>query len=118
MPLDTGTVLLFIAIMASVTYLCRVLTLVLVRKKIGNRFLNSFLTYVPYAVLASMVFPGIFFSTSAGGTASGALAIATLAGTGTAVILAFFRRGLFAVSMSAVAVVLAVTLVLQAAGMP
>lgn len=54
---------LYILVMAAVTYLIRALPLVLIRKKIGNRFLRSFLYYVPYATLAAMTFPAILFST-------------------------------------------------------
>ena len=46
-----------IAVMAVVTYLPRVLPIAILRRKIKNRFLNSFLTYMPYGVLAAMVFP-------------------------------------------------------------
>ena len=64
MPTDLTTLILGMVIMAGVTYLCRVLTLVLVRRKIENRFLRSVLTYMPFGVLAAMVFPEIFYSTS------------------------------------------------------
>ena len=51
--------------MAGVTYLVRMLPLVLVKKKIENRFINLlFLYYVPYAVLAVMTVPAIFSSTA------------------------------------------------------
>ena len=53
-----------LAVMAGVTYLVRMLPLVLVKKKIENRFINSFLYYVPYAVLAVMTVPAIFSSTA------------------------------------------------------
>ena len=53
-----------IATMAVVTYLPRVLPLVLVRGRIENNFLRSFLYYVPYAVLSSMTIPAIFTATS------------------------------------------------------
>ena len=39
----------YIIAMAVVTYLIRAVPLVLFRKKIENRFLSSFLYYVPYA---------------------------------------------------------------------
>ena len=48
---------------AGVTYLIRMLPLVLVKKKITNSFLISFLYYIPYAVLSVMTIPGIFYST-------------------------------------------------------
>lgn len=55
---------LAIITMALVTYIPRVLPLVAVRRKIKSPFLNSFLYYMPYAVLAGMTFPAILYSTS------------------------------------------------------
>lgn len=59
----TKNFLLYLVVMASVTYLIRMLPLVLVKKKITNRFLVSFLYYIPYAVLSVMTIPHIFYST-------------------------------------------------------
>ena len=42
--------------MAAVTYLIRMLPLTLIRRKITNRTLRSFLYYVPYATLSAMTF--------------------------------------------------------------
>ena len=53
----------YLIVMAGVTYLIRVIPLVLVRKKIKNRLLNSFLYYIPYTVLAAMTFPAILYAT-------------------------------------------------------
>ena len=47
---------IYLLIMFAVTYLVRVLPLVVFRKKITNRFVRSFLAYIPYAVLAAMTF--------------------------------------------------------------
>ncbi len=55
---------LYIFVMASVTYLIRALPLTLIRKEIRNRFVRSFLYYVPYATLAAMTFPAILYSTA------------------------------------------------------
>ena len=54
---------IYILIMAVVTYLIRMLPLVLLRRPIKSRFLRSFLYYVPYACLAAMTVPAIFFAT-------------------------------------------------------
>ena len=54
---------IYLLIMFAVTYLVRVLPLVVFRKKITNRFVRSFLAYIPYAVLAAMTFPAILFAT-------------------------------------------------------
>ena len=55
---------LYIAIMAGVTYLIRVLPLTLIRREIRSRFLRSYLYYVPYVTLAVMTFPSILTATS------------------------------------------------------
>lgn len=51
----------YIAVMALVTYLIRALPLTLIHGKIQNRWVRSFLYYVPYACLSAMTFPAIFF---------------------------------------------------------
>lgn len=71
-------ILLLIAVMALTTYLIRMLPLVLFRKKISNPFLQSFLYYIPYAVLAAMTIPAIFSSTSSVVSAVGGLLAALL----------------------------------------
>ena len=68
--MDMLTFLPYLLVMAGVTYLIRALPFVLVNKKIENRFLNSFLYYIPYTVLAAMTFPAILTAT-AGGILSG-----------------------------------------------
>lgn len=54
---------IYILIMASVTYLIRVLPLVLIRREIKNRTIRSFLYYVPYVTLAVMTVPAIIDAT-------------------------------------------------------
>lgn len=91
--MSTGYIILGIAVMAVVTYLIRVLPMVIFRKKITNVRVQSFLYYVPYVVLAAMTFPSVF--SSAGTTAS------SVAGCVAAVILAFCKRGLLTVAVGA-----------------
>ena len=92
--------LLYTFVMAAVTYLIRMLPFVVFRKPIKNRFIKSFLYYVPYAVLGAMTFPAILYSTSNLMSAAVGLAVS--------VILAWFGRGLLTVAVSAcVAVYLA-----------
>lgn len=57
------TFLIYLFACAGVTYLIRMLPLVLIKKKITNRWLLSFLYYVPYAVLSAMTVPAVFYST-------------------------------------------------------
>ena len=55
--------LIYIAVMAVITYLIRVLPITVFRKEITSQWLTSFLYYVPYAVLAALTFPAIFTAT-------------------------------------------------------
>lgn len=50
-------------VMALVTYMIRVLPIVLIKGKLKSRFIKSFLFYMPYAVLGAMTFPSILYST-------------------------------------------------------
>ncbi len=54
---------IYILVMAGVTYLIRVLPLVLIRREIKNPVIRSFLYYVPYVTLAVMTVPAIVDST-------------------------------------------------------
>ena len=55
----THNIYLYILVAAAVSFLIRVLPLTLIRKKIKNQFIRSFLYYVPYVTLAVMTFPAI-----------------------------------------------------------
>ena len=55
--------LVYLVVTAGTTYLVRMLPLVLMRGRIKNRFLLSFLHYIPYAVLSVMTVPAIFTAT-------------------------------------------------------
>lgn len=90
--------LLQLAVMAGVTYLVRMLPLVIFRKKIENKFIQSFLYYIPYAVLAAMTFPAVFSSTGGG-------IVSALVGVAVALLLAFFEKGLVTVAVCACAAV-------------
>ena len=83
---------LYIACMAGVTYLIRVLPLTLIRKEIKNKTLRSFLYDVPYVTLAVMTFPAILHATQSPIAAAVALVAAIL--------LAWFGRSLFFVAVS------------------
>ncbi len=56
-------VYIYMIIMATVTYLIRMLPLALIKKKITNKFFKSFLYYVPFVTLAVMTFPAILNAT-------------------------------------------------------
>jgi branched-subunit amino acid transport protein len=94
---------LMVLTMALVTYVIRMLPMVLFRKKIKSPFINSLLYYLPYAVLSAMTFPFILYS-------SGNIISASV-GTAVALIGAFTRRSLVMVAIMACLAVLGVELV-------
>lgn len=89
--------LLYIAVMATVTYLIRVLPLTLIRKDVRNVTVRSFLYYVPYVTLSVMTFPAIVDAT--GSQISGFSALVAAMG------LAWCGASLFSVSVAACALV-------------
>ena len=95
---------IYIAVMAGVTYLMRVLPLTLIRKEIKNQTIRSFLFYVPYVTLAVMTFPAIIQATDSMWAGLAAL-IAGIA-------LAWFGGSLFQVAVAACAVVFVLELFL------
>ena len=70
---------IYIAVMAVTTYLIRMVPLVFFRKPIKNRFIRSFLAYVPCACLTAMTFPAILYATNAIISGAVALAVALVA---------------------------------------
>ena len=88
---------IYILIMAGVTYLIRVTPLTLIRKPINNKFIKSFLYYVPYVTLAVMTFPAIIDVTQNVWAGAAALIIGVVA--------AYLGAGLFKVAVSCCAVV-------------
>ncbi|MBQ4550998.1 MAG: AzlD domain-containing protein [Oscillospiraceae bacterium] len=89
---------------AGTTYLVRMLPLVLMKGKITNRFLLSFLHYIPYAVLSVMTIPAIFSATGDLRTAA--------AGFVVAMVLSWKGKSLLTVAAAACAAVLAAELML------
>lgn len=90
-------VYLYIAVMAIVTYLIRVLPLTLVRREIKNIYIRSFLYYVPYVTLSVMTFPSMIDAT--GSQISGLAALAA------GIFLAWRGASLFKVAVACCAVV-------------
>ena len=81
---------IYLAVMAGITYLIRMVPLVLVKEKIKNKFVLSFLYYIPYSVLSVMTFPAVFYSTGN--------VISATVGTVVALLLAFLNRSLVTVA--------------------
>ena len=100
----THNIYIYIAVMAGVTYLIRVLPLTLIRKQIKNHTIRSFLFYVPYVTLAVMTFPAMIEAT--GSIWSGIVALVT------GILLAWNGASLFQVAVAVCAVVFGLELFL------
>jgi len=89
--------LLCVFLMALVSYLPRMLPIAIFRKKIENRYVRSFLNYMPYAVLGAMTIPDIFYSTES--------VIAAIVGCIVAFVISYFEKGLMPAALGATAAV-------------
>ena len=101
--MKTSYILACIAVMAGVTYLIRTAPMAIFRKKIENEWVQSFLYYVPYVVLAAMTFPAVFSSTGSKPSA--------IAGCLVAILLAYTKRGLLTVAVGAAAAAFVVQII-------
>ena len=102
--MDTKTFIIYLVVMAGVTYLIRAVPFVMVNKKIENMYIKAFFNYIPYTVLAAMTVPAVFYST--GNTVTAGLGFIT------ALVLAYMRKSLIVVALSASAAVFAGSLIM------
>ena len=84
---------IYLLILVISTYLIRAVPFACVNRVIENRFIRSFLHYIPYAVLGAMTFPAIVYSTE--NVASGFVGL--LVGA----VFAFFNKSLTVVALCA-----------------
>ena len=96
---------IYILIMALTIFLIRVLPLTLIRKKIKNKILRSFLFYVPYVTLAVMTFPAIIYATDSIWSGIAALIMG--------VALSYLGVSLFGVAISSCGVVFIIELIMK-----
>lgn len=97
--------LIYLLVMAGVTYLVRMIPLVAVGGKIKNKFILSFLHYIPYTVLSVMTVPAIFYATDSPITAAVGFAVAVVA--------ALFERSLVQVAALSCAGVLITEIIMN-----
>lgn len=86
-----------VLVMALVTYIPRVLPISVFQKELKSSYMKSFLVYIPYAVLASLTFPSIFYATGNQKTA--------MVGTIIALISAYLEQSLVIVAISSITAV-------------
>ncbi len=102
--MDSTKIYLSILVMGGVSYLIRVIPITLIKGKLNNRFLRSFLYYVPYVTLSVMTFPAITQATKS--PVSGGLALAA------GIITAWLKGSLFLVASVCCMTVLIVEMIL------
>jgi len=90
-------ILTAVFLMAAVTYLPRFLPVALMKGRLKSPFIKSFLYYIPYAVLGAMIFPGILNATGN--------PVTSVTGMITALILAYFEKGLVTVAVISIIIV-------------
>ena len=96
---DTLRFLTYLAVMAVVTYLLRLIPLLFIRRNFKSRFVRSVIYYIPYCVLAAMSIPAMLYVTPN--------LITGIVATATAVTAALFTRNLITVaSLSAVSILI------------
>lgn len=98
------SVYIYILVMAVVSLIIRALPVMVMRKQITNKFIKSFLYYVPYVTLSVMTFPAIIEATRVPLAGVVALIVGAL--------VAWFRKNLFETAVSCCAVVLIIELFL------
>ena len=103
--MNNPSIILYVAVMAGVTYLLRMLPMTLIKTKIKSRFLKSFIYYVPYAVLSAMTIPAIFYCTED--------LLPSLIGFVAAVAVSIFGKSLLSVAITACLTVLASEIILM-----
>ncbi len=96
---------IYLILMAGLTYLIRTIPFAMMRQKIQNPFIRSFLYYIPYTVLTAMTFPAALYVTDS--------VLSAAVGLLVAVILAICKKGLTMVAACSCAAVFAVELILR-----
>lgn len=100
-----ATFFIYLAIIVISTYLIRAIPFVLVKNQIENRFIKSFLHYIPYAVLTAMTIPAIFTATES--------VISAVVGFVVAVVLALRGKSLTVVALLSCVAVYLVELIIR-----
>ncbi len=93
------SLVLLVLAMGAVTYIPRMLPMVLLQNLKLPAFLNRFLEFIPFAAIGALIFPGILSST--GDTAS------AVAGGAVSAMLAYLQLNLMLVVLGGIAGVLA-----------
>ena len=95
--MDKHSIIICVLLAIVTTNMIRVVPMLLIKRQIENRFLRSFLYYVPYVTLAVMTFPSMIQTTMSPISGTVALIVGLIA--------AWRRMGLFPVAAICCAIV-------------
>lgn len=76
--MKTSQFFIYLLLLAGSTYCIRAIPFSLAKERINNRFVKSFLYYIPYAVLTAMTLPAVLYATKSVLSAAAGLLIAIL----------------------------------------
>lgn len=91
--MNHSTFWIYLAILSGSTYLIRAIPFAVITKKIENKRVQSFLYYIPYAVLTAMTLPAVLYSTNS--------VISAAIGLIVAIIFAYKNKSLTTVAVAA-----------------
>lgn len=103
--MDNGKFFIYLFVMAGVTYLVRMIPMVMIKEKIKNKYILSFLHYIPYSVLSVMTVPACFYATDS--------PITAVVGFIVAMVAAMFERSLIQVAILSCAGVFITEIILK-----
>lgn len=103
--LNNSKLLMIFLSLGVLVFCIKILPLLFCKNKIKNKFLQSFLTYVPYVVITSMLIPEVFNATSSVWSATIGIVLG--------IILAYVGRSLLTVVLSSVTTVFIVEQVMN-----
>ncbi len=89
--METHRIIIYIMLAIIATNLIRVLPMMLIKGQIQNKFVRSFLYYVPYVTLAVMTFPDMLLATQTPVSGITAMIVGIIA--------AWYGMGLFPVAI-------------------
>jgi len=95
--MDSRFLLILSLILFSISCLMRMIPLIFCKGKIKSKFLNSFLYYIPFAVMTSIVIPEVFNSTSS--------VVSAVSGVVLAIVLGLLGQNMLVIALSSTALV-------------
>lgn len=103
--MSVSKLMCIVFVLCAVMIFLKTTPMLFMKGKVKNKFLKSFLAYIPCAVLTSMTFPEVFYSTNTPWSASIAVIVAVL--------LSYFGQSLISVIVSSTITVFVVEQIIK-----